>query len=87
MLFDFDKSKSALNKEKHGIDFLEAQTLWNDPNRIEIPARVVGESRQMLIGMTGSICWSAVFVYRKESIRIISVRRSRQNEKELYQNG
>jgi uncharacterized DUF497 family protein len=38
MRFEFDPVKSTANKDKHGIDFVEAQVLWNDPDRIEIPA-------------------------------------------------
>jgi len=48
--FEFDPEKSASNKEKHGIDFVEAQALWNDPDLVEIPARVVDEPRFLVIG-------------------------------------
>ena len=41
MQFDFDINKSLTNKEKHNIDFYEAQKLWEDPLRIEIPAKYV----------------------------------------------
>lgn len=85
MEFEFDNKKNILNKQKHGIDFIEAQALWNDPDRVEIPSRFLDEPRQLLIGMIDSTCWSAVFLYREDKIRIISVRRSRQNEKEIYQ--
>jgi uncharacterized DUF497 family protein len=39
MRFEFDSAKSAAHKGKHGIDFVEAQALWLDPDRIEVPAR------------------------------------------------
>lgn len=39
MDFEFDPAKSESNAKKHGIDFVEAQLLWADDNRIEIPAR------------------------------------------------
>jgi len=45
MRFEFDASKSAANKAKHGIDFVEAQLLWLEPDRIELPARPVDEPR------------------------------------------
>jgi len=85
MVFEFEKIKSDSNVQKHGIDFISAQALWDDPDRIVIPARCTDEDRHMLIGMIGSTCWSAVFTEREEKIRIISVRRSRQDEKEFYQ--
>ena len=31
--FEFDATKSAANRAKHGIDFVEAQSIWNDPDR------------------------------------------------------
>ena len=43
MDFEFDKRKSQINKKKHGIDFIEAQALWDDPDRIEIPAKTIDE--------------------------------------------
>jgi uncharacterized DUF497 family protein len=83
--FGFDAEKSKANKAKHGIDFTEAATLWNDERRIEIPARTVGEARVLVIGVIGGQCWSAVVTHRKDKIRIISVRRSRAEEVELYE--
>lgn len=84
MVFEFDENKSEKNKEKHGIDFIEAQKLWDDPFRLEIPAKTIDESRFLVIGTIENHCWSAIFTYRSGKIRIISVRRSRDNEKKLY---
>jgi uncharacterized protein len=86
MLFDFDPEKSRLNKEKHGIDFIEAQVLWDDNDLVEIPARTTDESRFIVIGQISCRCWSAVITYRGETIRIISVRRSRPEEVAIYEN-
>ena len=85
MEFEFDAEKSKANKAKHGIDFTEAATLWNDERRIEIPARTVGEARVMVIGVIAGQCWSAVVTQRRNNIRIISVRRSRAEEVNLYE--
>jgi len=84
--FEFDPNKSTSNKIKHGIDFEEAQALWLDLRRIEIEARTIGESRNLLIAMFRDEIWSAIFTLRKDAIRIISVRKSRKNEKEIYYN-
>ena len=43
--FEFDPGKSRSNRDKHGIDFREAQLLWNDPNLLEVGARTVDEAR------------------------------------------
>jgi len=85
MEFEFDPSKSNTNKEKHGIDFFEAQSLWNDPDLLEIPARTTDEQRFLVIGKIEAIHWSGVITYRDENIRIISVRRARDEEVALYE--
>jgi uncharacterized DUF497 family protein len=84
MEFEFDGSKSKANLGKHGIDFVEAQKLWKDEDRLEIPARTEDEPRYVLIAALNQQLWSAFCTYRKERIRLISVRRARQEEKELY---
>jgi uncharacterized DUF497 family protein len=83
--FEFDKRKSQTNKKKHGIDFDEAQALWEDPDRVEIPARTIDEERYILIGTIADKFWSAIFTYRNDKVRIISVRRSRKEEVEIYE--
>ena len=85
MEFEFDPKKSEGNKRKHGIDFVEAQALWEDIDRLQVPARTQGEPRFMLIGMIGGKHWSAIFTPRGEKIRIISVRRSRTEEVHAYE--
>lgn len=84
MGFEYDKQKSQINNVKHQIDFIEAQHLWFDPFRIIIPSKFVLEKRLFLIAAYNGKIWSAIFTYRGENIRIISVRKSRNNEKEIY---
>ncbi len=83
--FEFDPEKSRINLSKHSIDFTEAQALWTDPDLIEIPAKVVGEPRYMVIGRINKRHWSGVITYRDKFIRIISVRRSSQWEVSIYE--
>jgi len=85
MPFEFDENKSISNRKKHGIDFIEAQNLWNDPERVIIPAKELNEIRLMIIGRIDKTIWTAIFTIRKETIRIISVRKARENEKEIYE--
>ena len=88
MRFEFDAAKSAANKVEHGIDFVEAQAIWNDTNRLEIPARSTNEPRYQVIGQIAQTTWSATVTYRHEkTIRLISVRRTRANEKRQYLRG
>jgi uncharacterized protein len=84
MEFEFDSSKSKANREKHGIDFVEAQELWDDEDRLEIPARTEDEPRYVLVAALGQKLWSAFFTYRKERVRLISVRRAGKKERDLY---
>jgi uncharacterized protein len=60
MEFEFDAAKSRQNREKHGIDFVQAQALWDDPERIEVPARTEDEPRFLVIGRIDTDHWSAV---------------------------
>jgi hypothetical protein len=85
MEFDYDPAKSAANKAKHGIDFEEAQALWKDEMLLEAPARTDDEPRFLVIGRIGGRHWSAVCVHRDGKVRIISVRRARQQEIEHYE--
>jgi uncharacterized DUF497 family protein len=85
-MFEYDSEKSNSNKNKHGIDFDNAQALWKDPYLIEIPAKIMGEPRFVVIGKITDKHWSGVLTYRNGKIRIISVRRSRKEEIELYEN-
>lgn len=85
MEFEFDPGKSAANKAKHGIDFVEAQALRDDVDLLEIPARTEDEPRHMVIGRIGSTHWSGVITYRNRSVRLISVRRARKTEVAIYE--
>jgi uncharacterized DUF497 family protein len=85
MEFEFDADKSDGNKKKHGVDFREAQALFDDPDLIEIPAKTTDEPPFLVIGKIADKHWSGVVTYRGERTRIISVRRSRKEEVDLYE--
>ena len=84
MEFEYDPNKSESNKQKHGINFIEAQVLWDDPDLLEIPAKDTDEVRFLVIGKIAEKYWSGIITYRDEKIRIISTRRSRIEEIEFY---
>ncbi len=85
MTFEFDLLKSQANRKKHGMDFEEAQALWDDERLLEIPARTEDEPRSIVIGRIGDKFWSAIITRREDRIRIISVRRARKEEQALYE--
>jgi len=78
--FEYDENKSCINKEKHNIDFVEAQKLWQDENALIVPAQIVDEeTRYALISKILTKCFVAIFTIRNGAYRIISVRRCRKN--------
>lgn len=85
MSFEYDPPKSDSNRKKHGIDFEEAQALWDNEAYIEVPAKNLDEPRFLVVGKIKGKYWSAVITYREGNIRIISVRRSRDEEIDLYE--
>ncbi len=85
MKFEFDDKKSGRNKMKHGIDFKQAQNLWDDPDLIEIPVRTSDEPRFLVVGRISGRYWSGIITYRGDNIRIISVRRARKEEVNIYE--
>jgi uncharacterized protein len=85
MGFEYHPDKSAENRRKHGIDFEEAQRLWADARLVEIPARTTDEPRWLLIGKIDEEHWSAIITRRGDNVRLISVRRSRDEEVAIYE--
>lgn len=85
MSFEFDQHKSQSNKLKHGIDFIDAQALWADPNAIIVPVMTDPESRWIVVGRILNISWTAVVTFRGSNVRIISCRRSRKKELDAYE--
>ena len=83
--FEYDISKSLSNEDKHGISFEAAQKLWSDPEAITLEGYEQDEIRYILIARLYDKHWSAIFTYRQLKIRIISVRRSRKNEVNVYE--
>lgn len=85
MDFEYDLTKSASNESKHGIDFDQAQALWNDPWMLEAPAKTEDEPRFLSIGKIEGKHWAVVWTPRGEAVRIISVRRARKEEIGYYE--
>ena len=85
MRFEFDPTKSASNLAKHGIDFTDAQTMWEDENYLEVPSRTQDEPRWLVLGRIGDKTWAAIVTKRRGVVRIISVRHARAAEEALYE--
>ncbi len=85
MKYEYDNNKSLSNKQKHGIDFEEAKLLWNDDKMVEILTTYEDEKRFINIGVINTKFYTVVTTIRKEKIRIISARRARKKEIEIYE--
>ena len=85
MSFEWDDQKSLTNKQKHGIDFEAAKSLWLDDRRVEIEMAFPDEKRWALIAKIEGKTWTAIYTVRGETIRIISARRARSKEVRLYE--
>ena len=85
MEFEFDTRKSDSNKAKHGMDFHQAQALWDDPDLIEVPILTDDEPRFLVVGRIAERHWAGIITYRGDRIRIISVRRARKEEVAIYE--
>jgi uncharacterized DUF497 family protein len=85
--FEYDENKSIKNKEKHKINFKEAELLWANDNALIVPANIIdNEIRYAIISKLNTKCYVAIFTIRNENYRIISVRRCRKNEEKDYAN-
>jgi uncharacterized DUF497 family protein len=83
-LFEYDPNKSDSNKAKHGVDFEQAQTMWRDPNGVNVLTTYQrGERWALLATMAGKV-WLVVWTPRGQGTRLISVRRASRREEEIY---
>ena len=92
LLFDWDENKNKINKQKHGIDFVEASTVFFDEQAIlfDDPEHSEDEDRFILLGMSESSNLCIVcHCYREADtvIRIISARKATKKEAETYVKG
>jgi len=85
MRYEYDNNKSLSNKQKHGIDFEEAKLLWNDDKMVEIKTSYEDEERFINIGKINPKVYAVVTTFRGARIRIISARRARKKEIEIYE--
>ena len=85
MKFEWDSEKSRTNQDKHGIYFEAAKNLWLDEDQIEIYAPHPMEDRRIIIAKYHNKIWAAIYTMRDDTIRIISVRRARKREVNLYE--
>ncbi len=87
MDFEWNGEKAAFNLRKHGIDFADAVTLFDDESTITIQDEAVsGKRRFISIGMDalGRVL-VVVYVWRKDRIRLISARKATRRERRQHE--
>ncbi len=86
MEFEWDVNKNNRNINKHGLSFETGKNVFEDKNRIDFPddRKDYKEDRRITIGKIFEILHTVVYTLRKNVTRIISVRRSKKNERIFY---
>mgnify|MGYP006450393325 CR=1 FL=1 len=88
MDFEWNEVKRMENLRKHGLDFLDAPTLFGGPMLTRADTRDdYGESRWIGIGILESVCVIVAFTERSdgEVIRIISMRKALSHERKAFE--
>jgi uncharacterized protein len=80
---EWNEDKAASNRRKHGIDFDEAVEIFYGTSLLRRSDRKT-EERWLAIGETEGRVVTVVFTWRGDTLRIISARRARRNEKRAY---
>jgi uncharacterized DUF497 family protein len=95
LLFSWDERKNRINRRKHRVSFETAALVFDDPCHIShLDREVEGELRWQTIGMAKGIHVLLVVHTssesnneEEESIRIISARKARPQERRVYAQG
>ena len=83
--FEWDEAKNLTNTVRHGITFQEAVAVFEgDYQEFEDKRRDYGEARAKIIGVLGNRVVSVICTQRGSSVRIISARRARRDERREY---
>jgi len=85
-MFEWNEGKRESNLIKHKLDFVDACQLFDGRIVINLPARSDVEQRVLTVGLIGSKFYTVVWTQRGMARRIISFRRSRDEEKREYKN-
>ena len=86
MLFEWDPDKNEANLEKHGVSLKEAKVIWEQEHleTESIAYSLDDENRNATVGWIGEEIYVAIWTWREDRIRLISVRRARSYEKEIF---
>ena len=86
MKVEFDAAKDKANQAKHGLSLAFGARVFGDPDLLILPAIRLEdeEERYKAVGKVDGRLYTAVHVWRDETVRFISVRRSNDSEEKAY---
>lgn len=86
--YDWDPKKAVSNLRKHGVDFADAATVFEDDAALTVEDQSPDEIRYITIGIDAlARLLVVVYAWRGDAIRIISVRRATPQERRQYEEG
>ncbi|HEV7458559.1 MAG TPA: BrnT family toxin [Roseococcus sp.] len=85
LAFEWDEAKRLSNLAKHGLDFLDADLVLDGPHLLTEARTVNGEVRYLAIGVITDRHVAMIFTERDGAIRVISLRKARQREREQHE--
>ncbi len=84
-MISWDESKRKLNLQTHGIDFRDADAIFDAPTvTTEDMRQSYGEQRLVTLGILNGIIVSMTYTERKDQLRIISIRKALKHEARYY---
>ncbi len=86
MKIEFDSTKDAINRQKHGLSLAFGARIFDDPDLLVLPTirDEDDEERYKAVGLVEGKLYTAVHVWRDDAVRFLSVRRSNRSEEEAY---
>ena len=84
-MFTWDEPKRKINLAKHGIDFRDAEKIFDGPLvTVEDSRQSYGEPRYVALGVLEDVVVSATYTERHDEVRIISIRKALKHEARFY---
>jgi uncharacterized protein len=87
-MVEWDGKKASTNLSKHGISFIEATSVLDDPHVLILddPLHSIGELRFLAVGYSNqNQILAVIYTERNNDIRIISARPATRKEQKTYE--
>ena len=83
----WDDAKRKSNLEKHGLDFKDAQLVYDNPDKCTYDTSRQGEQRWMdlAVAVIQGRLLTLIYTERGDNVRVISFRPASREEREQYE--